>query len=94
MFTFENVGTLPGFNIYGLPNFTVPATPDVPFTPRIVFKNSKKLVGILNSAQFAPVFIDENKATPITSFGNPPFGQSAVYSVVTGTCSAIAHESL
>lgn len=56
-----------------IPKFSVHSKPDQPFTPRIVSKNPKEKIGILNTNGITPEFITRKGAVPITKFGNPYF---------------------
>ena len=51
-----------------LRTFYIGGPPDVAFTPRIISRNSDELLGVLNSNNITPEFINEyGGATPITS---------------------------
>lgn len=57
-------------NTRGLPTFWLGQKPDMSFTSRIVFKDSMKYLGVLNT-NIIPQFIFRNRVVNITQFGSP-----------------------
>lgn len=58
----------------GLSTFDVSGEPDIPFTPKIVPKNVMMALGVLNTNNIIPEFIDNaGSAMPVTEFGTQRF---------------------
>lgn len=86
-FTFLGENGLATFNIHG--------KPDKPFTPLIVSKDPSVTLGVLNSNNIIPQFIEDDGVYPITDFGSQKFAstQFKPYYISEVKGSGIGHQT-
>ncbi|PXF41182.1 Collagen alpha-1(XXVIII) chain [Gracilariopsis chorda] len=79
----------------GLSTFSIAGRPDRSFTPRIVSKDASVRLGVLNSNNIVPEFIEDNGVFPITNFGSQRFTPTHFkpYTLMNGQGSGIGHQT-
>ncbi|KAI0563516.1 hypothetical protein FGB62_38g214 [Gracilaria domingensis] len=79
----------------GLASFSIDGASDKSFTPVIVAKDSDVHLGVLNSNNVVPEFIEDSGVFPITKFGSPRFASSQFkpLSIWQGRGTGIGHQT-